>query len=155
MCSLCPRAANYSADFLNSANWTSHYNSTTQSLLTAIKAATNFVVDEDDLDHFCDCLNTHYCHGLQWPTGMTSDLFHKLWAELAWQRYSMLKFPSVEENAKVGIGYLLRELWQVSSNECSCSINNDNNDFITIIKYECNIIIMIVDLIEYNFCDYI
>jgi hypothetical protein len=47
---------------------------------------------------------------------VNSDLYHRLWAELTWQAYGQFKYPSVEENAQAGIGYLLRELWQVSSN---------------------------------------
>ena len=112
-CSLCPRIDSYSMDFMNSTTWTTHYNVITQPLLAEVKAETGFAVSQDDLDHFCDCLNTHYCHGLQWPKGLTIDLFHRLWDELAWQRYNMFKYPTVEENAQVGIGFLLRELWQV------------------------------------------
>ena len=115
MYSLCPRIANYSTEFMSSANWTAHFNNVTQPLLEEVKAKTNFEVDEDGLDHFCDCLNTHYCHGFHWPGNLDTDLFHRLWGELSWQRYNMFKFPSVSENAQVGIGYLLRELWQVRS----------------------------------------
>ena len=115
-CSLCPKIANYTADFKRSSNWTSHYSSITEPLLAAVKTATNFDVDQDDLDHFCDCLRTHYCHKLAWPQGMNNDLYNRLWAELTWQAYSQFKYPSIEENAQAGIGYLLRELWQVSSN---------------------------------------
>ena len=116
LCSLCPRIANYTADFKHSSNWTSHYTSVTEPLLAQVKSVTNFAVDEDDLDHFCDCLRTHYCHRLGWPQGMNSSIYNALWTELTWQAYSQFKHPTVEENAQAGIGHLLRELWQVSSN---------------------------------------
>ena len=70
-------------------------------------------LDEDDLDHFADCLRTHHCHGLPWPKGMTEDLYNKAWAEFSWQVYNMFKYPSVQANAQVGIGFLLKEMWQV------------------------------------------
>ena len=103
---------NYSDNFHNSTMWTGHY-STTKALLNDIKLATNFSVDEDDLDHFSDCLRTHYCHSLAWPKGMTYNLYNRTWTEVAWQFYNSFKYPSVSENAQVGIGFLLKELWQV------------------------------------------
>ena len=112
-CSICPRSANYSTAFKRSTTWTSHYNNVTAPLLAQVNTATGFDIDVDDLDHFCDCLNTHYCHGLEWPSGISDTLFRSLWSELSWQAYNMFKFPSVEENAQTGIGHLLRELWQV------------------------------------------
>jgi len=69
--------------------------------------------DQQGLDHFCDCLRTHKCHGLQWPKGMTEDLYEQSWMELAWQFYNSFKYPSIQENAQVGIGFLLNDIWKV------------------------------------------
>ncbi len=70
---------------------------------------------EDDLNHFSDCLRTHRCHNLSWPKGMTESLYNRCWAELTWQVFTFFKYPSVSENAQVGIGFLLKEMWKVSS----------------------------------------
>ena len=33
--------------------------------------------------------------------------------ELAWQFYNSFKYPSIQENAQVGIGFLLNDIWKV------------------------------------------
>ena len=71
------------------------------------------LADQPDLDHFCDCLRTHKCHGLSWPKGMTEDLYEQSWMEFSWQFYNSFKYPSLPENAQVGIGFLLNDIWQV------------------------------------------
>ena len=77
--------------------------------------------DEDGLDHFSDCLLTHQCHQLSWPAGMTSQLADECWAELSWQYYNLYQYPSPQENSIVGIGFLLKEFWQVSPSLYSCT----------------------------------
>jgi acid phosphatase len=108
---LCPRFGEYEMKFRNSSVWKNHQNITT-SVLSAISKAVNFPVGEDDLNHFSDCLLTHYCHNLAWPQGMNTDLYNMAWRELSWQFFNMFKYPSVEDNAQVGIGFLLKEIWQ-------------------------------------------
>ena len=71
------------------------------------------IIGEDDLDHFSDCLRTYQCHNLPWPQGMTMELSNLAWRELSWQFFNMYSYPSVEANAQVGIGFLMREIWQV------------------------------------------
>ena len=120
-------------EFRNSSVWNSHQN-VTKAVLEAISKAVNFpvgmkqdfnrglkfptspppyVTDEDDLDHFADCLRTYRCHNLSWPQGMTEKLYNMTWQELSWQIFTMFTYPSVQDNAQVGIGFLLREIWQV------------------------------------------
>ena len=41
------------------------------------------------------------------------QLYSRAWEELSWQFFSQDKYPSVEENARTGIGFLLRKIWQV------------------------------------------
>lgn len=108
---LCPKFAEYQEEFKHSKTWLDHWNQT-EAVLTAISNAINYTVDEDDLDPFSDCLRTHLCHGLPWPKGMTSDLYERAWGELSWQEYNMFKYPSVQANAQVGIGFLLKEILQ-------------------------------------------
>lgn len=67
-----------------------------------------------NFSHFVDCLRTHHCHGLAWPKGMTEELYDRGFAELSWQTYSLFKYPTVAENAVVGIGFLLRKIWMVN-----------------------------------------
>lgn len=74
-----------------------------------------FIVDEDTFLHFSDCLCTHHCHDLSMPKGMTDDLLESVWAENSWQFYSLFKYPSVEENARVSIGFLLKDIWKVNT----------------------------------------
>lgn len=44
---------------------------------------------------------------------MTEDLYEQIWTEDAWQFYNLFKYPSLQENAQVGIGFLLLDIWQV------------------------------------------
>ncbi len=74
-----------------------------------------FRLGEDDLSHFADCLRTHRCHKLGWPKGMTESLYDRTCADVRWQHFSFYKYPSVPKNAQVGIGFLLKEMWKVSS----------------------------------------
>ena len=75
--------------------------------------ASSSCIDKNDLDHFADCLVTHKCHGASWPDGMTEDLYEQTWTENAWQFYNSFKYPSLRDNAQVGIGFLLLDIWQV------------------------------------------
>ena len=73
-------------------------------------------MDESDIIHYADCLRTHKCHNLDLPKGMTAELYDRVWTEVSWQFYNLYRFPSVEDNARVGIGFLLKEIWKVSNN---------------------------------------
>ena len=87
---------------------------TTLALLVDIYKATGYNLTEDKLIHYTDCLRTHYCHKLDLPQGMTMDLYQRAWAEVSWQLYNLYQYPSVRENSRTGIGFLLKELGQVS-----------------------------------------
>lgn len=134
MHSLCPKFGEYELEFKGSSVWLNHQN-VTKAVLNKISQAINFTVGrlmiagtlvdrtttlytyigEEDLDHFADCLRTHHCHNLPWPPGMTEQLYNMTWQEFSWQVFSMFAYPSVQANAQVGIGFLLKEIWQVSS----------------------------------------
>ena len=47
------------------------------------------------------------------PKGMTKDLYDAIWDEMSWQYYNLYKYPSVEDNARVSIGFLLKHIWKV------------------------------------------
>ena len=66
-----------------------------------------------NFQHFCDCLITHYCHNASWPDKLTEDLALLALNELVWMSYNSLKYPSVQENSRAGIGFLLKDIWKV------------------------------------------
>ena len=103
---------NYTRTFNTSQAWLAHH-PITVALLADVLKMTGFNLTEGDLDHYTDCLRTHRCHGLALPHGMTDDLYDRLWAEASWQFYNLYKYPSVEANSRAGIGFLLKEIWQV------------------------------------------
>ena len=86
-------------------------------LWRALNSSLPSAADLGNFSHFVDCLQTHHCHGLSWPKGMTEDLYDACFAELSWQMYSLYKYPSVAEMAVVGIGFLLKEIWTVSGRQ--------------------------------------
>lgn len=47
---------------------------------------------------------------------MTEKLYNMSWQEVSWQIFSSFAYPSVQANAQVGIGFLLKEIWQVMCN---------------------------------------
>ncbi len=68
-----------------------------------------------DLLLFSDCLRTHRCHNFSLPDGITDSLYDRTWEEITWQMFNSFKYPSVSENAQVGIGFLLKEMWKVGT----------------------------------------
>lgn len=46
---------------------------------------------------------------------MTEELYQEILQEVTWQNYQPFKYPSIQDNARVGIGFLLRNIWSVSS----------------------------------------
>ena len=97
--------------------------------------ASSSCIDKNDLDHFADCLVTHKCHGASWPDGMTEDLYEQTWTENAWQFYNSFKYPSLQDNAQVGIGFLLLDIWQVYISDIS-SVIQPSSIVIAITFYE-------------------
>ena len=63
--------------------------------------------------HIADCLLTHICHGFPIPPNMTQDLVNRVTAEVEFWWYTMMNYPSPQEYAKVGIGFLMAEMWKV------------------------------------------
>ena len=47
------------------------------------------------------------------PKGITEELLNDVWVESTWQFYSLYKYPSVEESARVSGGFLLKDIWKV------------------------------------------
>ncbi len=117
---LCPRTGYYSNTFNQSQAWMDHH-PTTLALLEDIYKTTGYNLTEDNLIHYTDCLRTHYCHKLELPHGMTMELYQRAWAEVSWQFYNLYQYPSVGENSRTGIGFLLKELGEVSLGETTCN----------------------------------
>lgn len=67
----------------------------------------------DGLLHVNDCLMTHLCHGFAIPSAVTQDLLDRIATELAYTSYSTFSYPSIQDYSRVGIGFLIAEMWQV------------------------------------------
>ena len=67
----------------------------------------------DGLVHIADCLLTHLCHDFSIPSAVTPDMLNRIASELEFMWYSMYSYPSIQEFSKVGIGFLIAEMWQV------------------------------------------
>lgn len=58
-------------------------------------------------------MSVHICHGFSLPPGVTSDLYERIDKELTYMSYSIFSYPSIQLYARVGIGFLVKEIWQV------------------------------------------
>ena len=67
----------------------------------------------EGLLHIADCLLTHICHGFDIPSTVSQDLMDRIVEEVVFMWYAVMKYPSPQENAKVGIGFLIAEMWKV------------------------------------------
>ena len=65
------------------------------------------------LIHIADCLLTHICHDFPIPPAVTQDLIDRITSEVEFMWYSTYSYPSIQANSKVGIGFLIAEMWQV------------------------------------------
>lgn len=63
--------------------------------------------------HIADCLLTHICHDFPIPPNMTQDLVDRVISEVEFWWYTMMSYPSPQKYAKVGIGFLIAEMWKV------------------------------------------
>ncbi|XP_032220506.2 counting factor 60 [Nematostella vectensis] len=111
---LCPKLSEYNHGFLKTDMWRHHYNGITKPLLLEVQKAlgSNKTLDIDGLDDLVDCIHTHQCHGFAIPPGITDDLFKRMVDELLYRWNSMYLYPSREKYATVGIGFLIKDIWQ-------------------------------------------
>ena len=67
----------------------------------------------EGLIHIADCLLTHICHNFSIPSAVTQDVLNRIVNEVEFMWYSMYSYPSIQEFSKVGIGFLIAEMWEV------------------------------------------
>ena len=60
-----------------------------------------------------DCVHTHQCHQFAIPPAITDDLFQRMVKEVLYMWTSQFKYPSIQAFARVGIGFLVNDMWQV------------------------------------------
>ena len=60
--------------------------------------------------HVHDCLTVHKCREQPIPEAVTQELFSAVVAEFAYTYWAQYHYPSVQENAQAGIGFLLQEM---------------------------------------------
>ena len=67
-----------------------------------------------DVFKLFDCLNVYKCHGVAIPPGITDDLYDRIVNEATYVLYNMYAYPTTPEAAKVGIGFFVKEVENVS-----------------------------------------
>mmetsp|Transcript_2944 Transcript_2944/g.7196 ORF Transcript_2944/g.7196 Transcript_2944/m.7196 type:complete len:426 (-) Transcript_2944:25-1302(-) len=113
---LCPKYGAYVNELKQSALWKKHFAKVTVPLAKKIAAAFGSkYTDETDMSQVLDCLNTHICHGFPVPDDVDEELYQQVMDDATWQNNQQWVFPSNVENAKLGIGFLLREIFQQMS----------------------------------------
>ncbi|CAH3125508.1 unnamed protein product [Porites lobata] len=111
---LCPKLEQYEKEFFASDMWKKHYAETTAPLLAEVQKALGlkYTLTIDGLLHVNDCLMTHLCHGFAIPSSVTQDLLDRIATELTYTSYSTFSYPSIQDYSRVGIGFLIAEMWQ-------------------------------------------
>ncbi|XP_078357656.1 counting factor 60-like isoform X2 [Oculina patagonica] len=111
---LCPKLDQYEREFFASDMWKKHYNEKTIPLLNEVQKALGlgFNLTSEGLIHIADCLLTHTCHSFPIPPGITEDLFTRIGAEIEFMWYASYSYPTIQEYSKVGIGFLIGEIWE-------------------------------------------
>lgn len=111
---LCPKLGQYAREFDASPEWKKHYSEYTAPLLADVEGALGlkYKLTSEGLLHIADCLLTHICHGFDIPSTVSQDLMDRIVEEVVFMWYAVMKYPSPQENAKVGIGFLIAEMWK-------------------------------------------
>ncbi|XP_074614562.1 counting factor 60-like [Acropora palmata] len=111
---LCPKLGQYQRECYNTDSWKKHYQQFTAPLLAEVQTALGlkYNLTSEALLHIADCLLTHICHGFPIPPNMTQDLVNRVTAEVEFWWYTMMNYPSPQKYAKVGIGFLIAEMWK-------------------------------------------
>ena len=81
--------------------------------LLIIEAIVCYFTASEGLVHVADCLFTHMCHSFPIPSTISQDLLTRIVQEVLVWWYGAFSYPTIEEAAKVGIGFLIGEIWQV------------------------------------------
>lgn len=72
-----------------------------------------FFAAPEGLIHIADCLLVHICHGFPIPLSVSSDLVERVASEVEYMWYATFEYPTIQDHAKVGIGFLISEIWMV------------------------------------------
>jgi len=111
---LCPKLEQYQREFIESDMWQKHYNKITKPLLIEVQQALGleYNLTSEGLVHIADCLFTHMCHSFPIPSTISQDLVTRIVQEVLVRWYGTFSYPTIQESAKVGIGFLIGEIWQ-------------------------------------------
>lgn len=110
---LCPKLNQYQKEFFASESWKQHYNEKTEPLLAEVEKALGltYKLTPEGLNHIADCLFVHICHGFPIPPTVSSDLVERVASEVEYMWYATFEYPTIQDHAKVGIGFLISEIW--------------------------------------------
>ena len=86
-----------------------HIVNVTVPILDEIYKQANITVRPEDLEGFMDCLNCHMCHGFEIP--VTSELAQTIQVEVEWQKKFIYNYPDRFTNSRLGIGFLIRDMF--------------------------------------------
>lgn len=110
---LCPKLNQYQKEFFASESWKQHYNEKTEPLLAEVEKALGltYKLTPEGLNPIADCLFVHICHGFPIPPTVSSDLVERVASEVEYMWYATFEYPTIQDHAKVGIGFLISEIW--------------------------------------------
>ena len=72
-----------------------------------------FLSASEGLTHIADCLFTHLCHSFPIPSAISKLRLARIVDEVLIRWYWTFSYPTIQESAKVGIGFLIGEIWKV------------------------------------------
>ena len=84
----------------------------------AAEAARHGFIKSKTLHKLHDCINAHLCHGFPIPDTLTPELRGEVDAEVTWQSYQQYLQPDRQKNARMGIGFLIRQVRECQAITC-------------------------------------
>lgn len=110
---LCPKSEEYILAYFKSSEFLDHYQSVSVQLVKDLQTA----LDDDTFAYngifqLFDCLNVFKCHEVAIPPGITQELYQRVTEEVTYVFNHMYAYPSMQEAAKVGIGFFVKEMFK-------------------------------------------
>eukprot|EP00127_Corallochytrium_limacisporum_P000078 Clim_evm17s3 gene=Clim_evmTU17s3 len=109
---ICPKYEQYVAEWQKSSEYKEHFEKVTKPLMDRTSNCVPGHISEAAFYGIFDCIAVHVCQEKKLPKAVTTELLHALYEEAIWQVEKEYMYPSKQENAQVGIGFLLYELMQ-------------------------------------------
>eukprot|EP00126_Sphaerothecum_destruens_P015233 Sdes_comp9166_c0_seq1m636 len=108
---ICPKQMRYRQDYYQSSDYLDFKAKEEDPLRKLLEQQLNISsIPEPRL--MMDCLLAHSCHGFPIPSNLTLAVYEKLFAIKTKEFSRQLSYPSVKENAQVGAGFLLNEMYE-------------------------------------------